>query len=100
MLNAELLQETIYDLNWYDYSVDEQKLVHIWMTRLMRRNAFSAFGFIHCDLKTFADVSILHKIDWLFKNISISVSAHVQLVHSICLFKKCRRLVYRLIVVL
>lgn len=53
---CEHLQQTAYNCQWYDYSMNETKLIQLMILRAQKPIGLNAFNYFHCDNKTFSAV--------------------------------------------
>lgn len=56
-LQAENINLCVYNLNWFDYTVSEQKSLLMILIRKHRPMGLSAFNYFTCNLATFYWVS-------------------------------------------
>lgn len=56
MHQAEHLHYILYDLNWLEYSIEEQKMIKLMLMRCQRPSGMNAFKYFYCDLETFHQV--------------------------------------------
>lgn len=53
---SDCLCETVYQLNWYDYSIREQKMLLLFMLRLQTPSSIQAYNYFICSHVTFQKV--------------------------------------------
>lgn len=78
--------DTVYDLRWYEYSLHEQRMFIIMLTRNAREMGFDAFGYFKCNLETFKYVSAV---------LSVKNSAAGSIVMCVVLFVCWTRRLWR-----
>lgn len=50
------LQQQAYNINWYDYTTSEKKMLVLLMARTLRPCGFSALGYYYCNNAIFTSV--------------------------------------------
>lgn len=50
--------ESVYDLNWFEYPLEMQKIVALMIARSQKSGQFSGLNLIYCTLEAFGKVQI------------------------------------------
>lgn len=50
------LQTTLYNLQWYDFGLNEQKMIKLMIMRAQTPCGLAAYNYFACDLPTFFNV--------------------------------------------
>lgn len=61
---ATRLESTIYGVQWYEYSITDQKMIKLMLLRSQISCGFAAYNYFECDLPTFFNVRNACYIDY------------------------------------